>query len=466
MSAPYDVKRRNILLIMTDEQCADAMSCAGNPYLRTPNMDRLAANGVRFEKAYTTQPLCVPYRSALQTGRWPHQTGVMMNNTTGLPADVPPPGPMLGSLVRNAGYQCGYAGKMHICHRRKNGERPIDLHPDDVDLHGYAPAQECHDEKIPHLFETFLRAHHNEPFFFTASFNEPHTCLGLGKDPNRYMDKLGPVPEDPDALPPLPRNHIPASDEPEILSLYWKTMEGDGKRQPGGDFGPAVSDSWSELQWRQYLWAYYRIIEKLDKDIGALLNVLEASGRADDTVVIFTVDHGDGAAHRSRRKKQTLYDESARVPFIVSGAGVINKGSVDKTRLVSAIDIPPSILDYAGAERPVHVDGQSLRPLVETGSWNDHPYVVTETLFNKGKLAPGWAGRMVRTPKYKYILYNHGKGREQLFNMEEDPLEMKNLAADPEHQVIRKQHREMLEQWGRQTGDTFLSEMAVKQVGE
>lgn len=457
-------KRLNLLLIMTDEQCADAMSCAGNPNLRTPNIDRLAASGIRFERAYTTQPLCVPFRTALQTGRWPHQTGVMVNNARFLPADVPP-GPMFGSLVRHAGYQCGYVGKMHICHRRPDGGRTLDLHADDVDLHGYSPVYEGKDEEIPPRFAAFLRAHPDEPFFFTASFDEPHTCLGLGVDPNNFKERIGPVPVDPSALPPLPRNHVPASDEPEILSLYWKTMEGDGGRQPGGGYGPVVSDSWSELQWRQYLWAYYRIIEKLDRDIGNLLKVLEASGRADNTLIIFTVDHGDGAAHRRRRKKQTLYDECARVPLIVSGAGVLNKGTVDKTHLVSAIDIPPSILDYAGVKRPAHVDGQSLRPLVEKGSWQDHPYVVTETLFNKGTTVPGWAGRMVRTPGYKYILYNHGKGREQLFNMEADPLEMRNLAEDPEYQKIRQQHREMLEQWCRQTGDKFLRKNSASQTG-
>ena len=92
--------RHNVLLIMTDEQCADAMSCVGNKDLKTPNMDRLAEEGVRFEMGYTSQPLCIPYRSALQTGRWPHQTGVMVNNTHFLPADVPA-GPMLGHLVRD-----------------------------------------------------------------------------------------------------------------------------------------------------------------------------------------------------------------------------------------------------------------------------------------------------------------------------------------------------------------------------
>lgn len=437
---------------MADEHCADAMSCAGNPYLKTPNMDRMAKNGIRFQMAYTTQPLCVPFRSALQTGRWPHQTGVMVNNTRFLPSDVPP-GPMIGGLIRQAGYACGYLGKMHICHRRPNGGRPIDLHPDDVNHHGYAPAQEGKDEDIAPGFKTFLEAHPDAPFFFTASFDEPHTCLALGKDPNNLAHKIGRAPDDLDKLPPLPDNHVPAADEPKILADYWLNMEGNWLKDGGRE--PEFSDSWSELQWRQYLWAYYRIVEKLDNDMGNLLDVLEASGRADNTLVIFTVDHGDGAAHRRRRKKQTLYDESARIPFIISGARVLNKNTVDTTHLISNIDVPPTILDYTGVARPDHVEGQSLRPLIETGTWEDHPYVVTETLFNKGRLAPGWSGRMVRTVNYKYIAYNYGDRREQLFDMNADPGEMKNLADNPDFASVLKVHRSHLAAWMKETGDKF-----------
>jgi arylsulfatase A-like enzyme len=444
---------RNILLIMTDEQCADAMSCVGNPYVKTPNIDRLARKGVVFQKAYTTQPLCVPYRTALQTGRWPHQTGVMVNNTRFLPAGVPQ-GPMLGKMVRDVGYQCGYLGKMHICHLTADGSRSIDLRQKDIAVHGYNPAAECKDSEIAPRFSTFLKDNPSAPFFFTASFDDPHDCLVLESNPNSLAHVVGQVPEDPALLPPLPKNHIPSPDEPEVVKAYWAQMENAREQKSGKKM--ASSDDWSELQWRQYLWAYYRLVEKVDKDIGHTLDVLEASGRAADTLIIFTVDHGDGAAHRRRRCKQTLYDESARIPFIVSGTPALNKGTIDSTHLVSANDIFPTILDYAGVEKPAYVSGQSLRPLVETGSWKDHPFVITQTLFNKGTDVPGWAGRMVRSPNYKYVLYNQGKGREQLFNMEADPLEMRNLVNDPESQMILKQHREMLERWCRQTNDPFL----------
>ncbi len=445
--------RRNVLFIMTDQQCADALSCVGNPDVKTPNMDRLAANGVLFEKAYTIQPLCVPCRTSLQTGRWPHQTGVMVNNTRFLPDGVPQ-GPMLGKLVRDAGYQCGYLGKMHICHLRPDGSRAIDLHPEDIAVHGYAPAVECKDAQIAPGFAEFLKQHPGDPFFFMASFDDPHDCLALHRDPNTLAHVVGKAPEDLSLLPPLPQNHIAAADEPEVLKSYWDRMEIERDKKTGEKL-PSSND-WNELQWRQYLWAYYRLVEKVDRDIGALLAVLEASGRADETVIIFTVDHGDGAARRQRRCKQVLYDESARVPFIVSGAGVLNKGTKNTTDLVSLNDIVPTILDYAGVKQPGHVSGQSLRPLAETGQWKGREFVITQTLFNKGKDAPGWGGRMVRTQKYKYILYNYGENNEQLFDMEADPLEMHNLAADPKHQEIRKQHLGMLEQWCKQHSDPFL----------
>jgi arylsulfatase A-like enzyme len=453
MGTAGGVSPRNILLIMTDEQCADAMSCVGNPYLKTPNMDRLARQGVVFKKAYTTQPLCVPYRTSLQTGRWPHQTGVMVNNTRFLPAGVPQ-GPMLGKMVRDAGYQCGYLGKMHICHLQPDNARSLYLRPEDQALHGYNPAWECKDAQIAPGFKAFLKDNPSSPFFFIASFDDPHDCLALGVDLNSRADVIGRAPNDPALLPPLPQNHLPASDEPEVLKEYWRRMEVSSDKESKKQL--TSSDDWTELQWRQYLWAYYRLVEKVDRDIGHTLDVLEASGRAKDTVIIFTVDHGDGAAHRRRRCKQTLYDESARVPFIVSGTSVLNKGTIDSDHLVSANDIFPTILDYAGVEKPSYVFGQSLRPLVETGSWKDHPFVVTQTLFNKGTDVPGWAGRMLRTPTYKYVLYNYEKDREQLFNMDADPLEMRNLVEDSASQVILEQHRTMLKQWCRQTGDSFF----------
>jgi arylsulfatase A-like enzyme len=451
----------SVLLIMTDEQCADALSCVGNPDLKTPNLDRLAAQGVIFQKAYTTQPLCVPYRTALQLGVWPHQAEVMVNNTRFLPSGVPA-APLLGRLVREAGYQCGYLGKMHICHLQPEGVRSLDLRPEDFAIHGYDPILECPDVEIAPRFEAFLKKHATAPFFFTASFDDPHACLSLGLDPNNLESRIGKVPTDLALLPKLPANHLPAPGEPEVLQRYWERME--QERDKTSSKVLPNSDQWSELQWRQYLWAYYRLVEAADRNIGSLLDVLEASGRAEDTTIIFTVDHGDGAARRRRRMKQTLNDEVARIPFIVSGANVSKKGTIDTTHLVSAVDIFPTIVACAGAQLPAQTTGQSLLPLLQTGVWKDHEYVVTETLFNKGKDVPGWGGRMLRTSQYKYILYNYGARKEQLFDMEADPLELNNLVINPMCRDTLLRHRQLLSEWCIRTQDAFMRGLTLEPV--
>ena len=443
---------------MTDAHGPDQMSAAGNAWLNTPNMDRLCENGILFKNAYTIQPQCVPCRTSIQTGRWPHQTGIMINRIGPLDAGIPSD-PMLGPLFREAGYACGYQGNMHVAHVRLNGSRGLDLLPEDVELHGYDPVGEVPDSDIGQRFADFLAGHPEEPFFFTASIDDPHTCLKLGQDPNSLADEIGQAPDDPALLPPLPDNWQPDPSEPTVVREYYQTMEAD--KAPDGSRA-VVSDGWSELQWRQYIWAYKRLIERADASLGQVLDALEASGRAEDTLVIFCADHGDGAGHRRRRKKQVLYDEIARVPFIVSGVGVKQCGIIDTEHLVSLMDIMPTFMEAAGLQCPAHIEGRSLLPLLAEPASEHHPYVVTEVLFNKGLTVPGWAGRLLRTRKHKYVLYNHGDHAEQLFDMERDPSEQNNLASDPAYQEVLEMHRAHLREWCEATGDTFLSTLKAQ----
>lgn len=446
--------RANILLILTDEQCGHAMRCAGNPYVNTPAMDGLAERGVLFKQAYVTQPLCVPYRTALQMGCWPHQTGVMANAQKTV-ADDAPMYPMLGRLVADAGYRCGYIGKMHIANRGIDGSRSISLRADQFDLHGYDPVYECDDAAIPSAAKAVFEQNDSRPFFLTASFLNPHDCMGIARSLHSQESNIGPMPERLDDLPPLPDNFAIPENEPDVIRQHWERYSVPFN---GGQYIPYPTREWDELRWRQYIWGYYRLIERVDSQIGELLEHLESSGKADNTVIIFTTDHGDGAGHHGWNQKQVLYDEIVRVPLIVAGTGFTSPGTIDSTNLMSAIDIAPTILDYSGAERPMHVQGQSMRPLLETGSWQAHDYVVCETLFGTGTDILGWAGRMVRTPRYKYTVYNHGQQREQLTDMQEDPGEMQNLAVKPEYQGILQEHRDLLAQWCRNTGDSFLTD--------
>jgi choline-sulfatase len=442
----------NILLIMTDEQCSHAMSCAGSPYVTTPAMDRLAANGVLFRQAYTTQPLCIPCRSALQVGRWPHQTGVMVNHQ-GTVLDNAPAYPMIGRLVADAGYRCGYIGKMHIAHRNQQGDRKITLMPDQVQMHGYDPCIDCVDSEVPGRAVRFLESVGDQPFFLTASFVNPHDCMIVAQSLHSQQELIGPVPDDPDELPPLPDNAAIPEHEPSAIRDHYERFS-TGQNGTGA-YVPYPTGDWDELHWRQYLWAYYRLIEHVDSQIGVIIDALEATGKANDTLIIFTADHGDGAAHHGWYQKQVLYEEAVRVPLVVSAPDMHSRGSVDESELMSWIDIAPTILDYAGVRHPEHMEGQSMRPLLETGAWSSHDYVVTETLFGVGKDITGQAGRMVRTKDFKYVVYNDGENPEQLTDMNADPGETRNLAVEPAYEGVLQQHRDTLKEWCSETGDTF-----------
>ena len=444
--------RPNILLIMTDEQCGHAMSCAGNPHVNTSAMDRLAGRGMRFTNGYTTQPLCVPHRTALQMGCWPHQTGVMVNHQ-GTVADDAPMYPMIGRLMADGGYRCGYFGKMHIAYRKPDGSRSITPNSNNVEMHGYDPILECGDAAIPDEVKKFLSVKDDRPFFLTTSFLNPHDCIPISQKLHDQQEYIGPVPTALEDLPPLPDNFEIPANEPEVIRMHWERY---AVPFQGGSYTPYPTKGWDELRWRQYIWGYYRLIELVDGQIGQVLDELDASGKAENTVIIFTADHGDGAGHHQWNQKQVLYDEVVRVPYVVVAPDGANSGMPDTDSLVSAIDIVPTILDYAGLPRPDHVEGISLRPLLVNGTQVDRDFVVSETLFGTGNDIVGWAGRMVRTSRYKYVVYNHGKIREQLSDLQNDPGEMTNLAVDPAFETVLQEHRDRISEWCRETGDSFL----------
>jgi arylsulfatase A-like enzyme len=202
--------------------------------------------------------------------------------------------------------------------------------------------------------------------------------------------------------------------------------------------------NWTEQQWREYLWVYYRLCEISDGEAGRVLAALDQAGLASNTVIVFTSDHGEMMGSHGMITKQKLYEESAAVPLIVAPPG--GKASVDKQHLVSGLDILPTLLDYAGIATPKSLEGKSLRPLVEGKEvpWRD--FVVSEVNVSM-------EARMVRTARYKYIVFALGEDREQFFDMENDPGELKNLIADPALAGEVARHRSLLEQWRKNTHD-------------
>jgi len=413
----------NILYVFTDQQSAAAMSCAGNGDLATPAMDRLAAQGVRFDNAYCTFPLCTPSRASMFTGLFPHEAGITFNEQSISPT-VRPTG--IGNLLKAAGYDCGYGGKWHIpwCAPMEDG-------------HGFEYFNAFDDCRLAEDTLAYIRRPRQGPFFVVASFDNPHNICEVRENVPLSTGPLGAAPAV-EECPLLPANFAPSPYEPACLD---KTR----------------SDRYSPDDWRRYRWAYYRLVERVDTEIGKLLDGLDALGLADDTLVIFSSDHGELAGAHRLAAKLPLYDECSRVPMIVrvpgGGAGSARPDRVDLRLISNGLDIYATICDYADVPMPPGRVGRSLRPVLEDREpavWHDH--VVIETQLDRGGNVKG---RAVRTDRYKYIAYSRGADREQLFDMQDDPGEMVNLAISSRHRDVLQRHRDRLRDWCVQTGDSF-----------
>lgn len=422
-------EKPNILLVITDQQTADAMSCAGNKYLKTPALDQIAASGVRFEQNYVTQPLCMPFRSSLQTGCYPHETGVISNGRP-IQGDFP----LLGNLVASAGYDCYYIGKWHV---------GASLSQAGYENYG---AGGLDNEKADAAVD-FLGEKHKKPFFLTVSFLNPHNVCQLARadaDGSDLPDgPIEPAPTDLKELPPLPANFAIPENEPTIIRKVWADSQ--GKHYP--------TANWDELIWRQYLWGYYRLVEKVDAEIGKVMNALKEGGYDDNTIIIFTSDHGEGVAMHHWNQKQILYEEAVRTPLIINFKGK-TKQEVYPELVSNALDIPATILDIVGVEKPSTMRGVTLVPVLEGKSPKVRDFVASETMFASGDRNLGATGRMIRTKDFKYIIYDNGEKREQLFDMKKDPGEMNNLVYNKKYKAQLEMHRELIAQWAKETNDT------------
>ncbi len=430
-SAKNQTQQPNVLLIMTDQQTADAMSCVGNKNLITPAMDALAADGIRFTNNYVTQPLCLPFRTSLQTARYPHEVNVR-NNGDKIQGDVP----MLGKLMADAGYDCTYIGKWHV-----------GTTPEKAGYNNYNKGGKDH-EKAGKAVE-FLLQKHEQPFFLTFSLINPHNVCQLARANAVGTDlpdgPIGLAPTNLNELPPLPDNFEIPENEPSVIREVQNRSA--AYHYPTAD--------WSELTWRQYLWGYYRLVEKVDAEIGKVLQALEDGGHKENTIVIFTSDHGEGVAMHHWNQKQILYDQATKTPFIINWDGK-TKHFIYAELVTNALDIPATILDVAGVEKPQSMRGTSLMPLIYGKSIKKYEYVVSETMFARGSKNLGASGRMIRTEKYKYCIYDNGDKREQLFDMEKDPGEMNNLAFNKNFEKELNKHRKMISRWAKETNDTIF----------
>jgi len=427
----------NILFIMTDQQHAGMMSCTGNQWLGTPAMDSLARDGIRFEMAYATNPVCVASRTSMATGVMSCRLGAG-NNGTGMEIEQLPPEVhenSMGKIMQRTGYDTFYGGKVHMC---------APLAPENA---GYDEYFGNDREDLPAACLQFMKKQRDKPFFAVASFINPHDIcfahlarngqdrhgvLALHKEASSLAM---------DELPALPDNYAIQQNEPAAIEAHL---------DPNAPT-PAITmrKQYDEKAWRINRWIYHRLTEKVDRHIGDMLEGLQQAGLEEDTVVIFTSDHGNMDASHRLASKGVFYEESVGVPLILKHLGGVPGGRADQAHLVSSgLDILPTICDYAGIEQPDHLLGVSLRPLAEDRRVDDwRTYVASEN---------HWT-RMIRSQQYKYCAYDHACGNESLVDMENDPGEMQNLVDDPKFRDVLTEHRRLLADWSHLSEDNDAS---------
>ena len=430
----------NILFILTDQHHARMLSSAGNPYLTTHALDAMAKAGIRFTNAYVTNPVCVPSRISMATGMMAGRFGVFDNGMKAtIPKDVA--ANSLGNLIQSGGYDTFYGGKTHL---------PKELEPLKAGYDEYCKDQR---DELPSACLAFMTRERDKPFFAVASFINPHDiCYAYQA---KQQDAKGKALVDDlyrqaqalpaDQLPPLPDNSAIPDLEPGAIEANMKTTA----------VTPAkiIRQEYTDRDWRNYRWIYCRLTERVDAQIGQLLDGLKEHGLEENTLVIFTSDHGDMDASHRLASKNVFYENSAGVPFIMQYKGVIPAGVVDEKSLISnGLDVLPTLCDYAGVPAPGYLLGRTVRPLAEGLADNARrPYVVAENT----------NGRMLRTERYKYCVYDNGEIRESLVDLEKDPGEMRNLAPTPEYKEVLDQHRQYLEEWILESSDTEAKTFAI-----
>jgi choline-sulfatase len=414
-------------------------------------MDALASRGVRFERAYCGNPVCVPSRFSMMTGVLPSRIGMDRNGPPAFPVTDTILQHSLGHVFRNAGYNVAYGGKVHLPGTKGKG----------VAAYGFDELTGDEREDLAEHCAAFFRKDHEQPFLLVASFINPHDICYMAIDaftrangrevmyPKSHRERQclaealklpGGVSREEffaDICPPLPANFEIPQDEPSaVRDTDWR------------GFRPYVQDHWTAEDWRLHRWAYARLTELVDRHIGKVLDALRESGLEDDTLVVFTSDHGDmDAAHRLEHKSMP-YEEAARVPLIVSRPGLAAEGYVDRTHLVSTgLDLIPTLCDFAGIDIPSPLAGRSVKVLTTSV---DQPHSWRKTLVVENERS-----RVLVSEQHKYAVYDQGTPREMLFDLRSDPGEMLNLATDPQQAEILAEHRRLLRKWYRQNGETL-----------
>ncbi len=452
------MRRPSFVLIMTDTQGANVVGAYGHPELETPNIDRLAENGVQFTRAYTTCPLCTPARAGIFTSIYPHTAGAWTNNLP-LGDNIK----TMGQRFRDNGYRTAYVGKWHldghdyfgtgICpdgwaeEYWYDGKRYLS-ELDEGEIHlwrrGLSSVEQlrAHDirpeftwaHRVSDRAIDFLERHSGEPFVLVVSYDEPHhpfTC------PPEYAERFADY-----AYPVGPAAYDTLRDKP---AHHREWADAEGVHLEDGCYRHPL---------------YFGCNSFVDSEIGRVIDAVHAhagdgAGHLENTYIIFTSDHGDMlGAHRLRGKGPAMYEEITRMPLIVEQPGGAGAGMVNST-LVSHIDLLPTMLELAGLDVPPIMEGRSIVPLLRGEEDPDRDVVVE---FQRYEIEhDSWGGfqpiRCIVRESYKLVI--NLLHTDELYDLSEDPAEVNNLIDHPGYRGIRDMLHDRLLDWMYEKRDPF-----------
>ncbi len=510
----------SLLFIWTDQQAAATMSAYGNERIETPNLDALAAESTVFANPYVTQSVCTPSRSAVLTGQYPHTTGLTENNQR-----LPPDATCFPELAEFEEYETAFMGKWHLgdeifaqhgfeewvaledqYHHHYAEDRPEDAHseyheylleqgyePDTEDdgfeyfSRGWVAANVPEEHSKPAFLareaSRFIREHQDEPFILHVMFLEPHQPYTSPRDDQYDREEI-----------PLPENleHDGFADQPLDVRFARESL------RRGVDFraGHVLGEDPGPEEWRELVARYWGLVSLVDTHVGRILDTLSDCGLAEETITVYTSDHGEMVGSHGLYSKMVQFEEAIKVPLLMRLPGVERNGDrIDAP--VGQVDLVPTLLEAMGRPRPDHLEGYSWMPFLRGEDdlpeenvfveWNgphsigfhgrhndylenptprphsdpEHKQVWDALLEREGREPlPEPELRRLMTDPIRTVITPDGwklnyrrSGRHELYDLDSDPAETENLAGDPDHRDTVERLSELIFAWQKRTGD-------------
>lgn len=450
---PMASKRPNILMIVADQLRVDCVGYAGLRQVHTPHIDQLARAGMQFTQAYSHIPLCSPARQSLLCGRRPESFGGLWNYNNGLKIQtLAPTEPVWPQALAQSGYRSGYVGKWNVHPQLPPTAFGYDAYVGDVDYHEYRAA------KYPDVAYTNgyfgevdpLPLEDTETHWLAARACEMVRVYAANEEPwHVRIDFAAPH------LPCRPAQSFAQLYDPDDVEVWGSFAETFAdkpyiQRQQLYSWGV---ETYSWAQWAPIVARYHGIISQMDDAIGRILTTLEETGAAEDTVVVFTADHGDlCGGHRMMDKHYVLYDDVVHVPLVIKWPSEVAAGSVCDAFVYNFLDLSPTLLEWADAGPLPDMHGRALTPLLREAQPVDWRTAIVSTY--NGQQFGLYTQRMLRTRDWKYIW--NTTDTDELYDLRQDPNELVNLIAAPRCQTLVAQMRKTLYDTLAQEGDGLV----------